>query len=102
MLLSPYVLLKTPNPTGENSSLPCGSHGPERRPLIAQSSDAVTLFAVGRVFRTEAVMPLASSLGIVVELTDSVSFRPNYELAVSVAVLSPGGSCRRLVMMTWK
>jgi hypothetical protein len=60
------------------------SHGPELKLPIAQSSDAVKLFAVGWVFVTEAVIPMASWLGIVVELTDNVSFRPNNEFAVSV------------------
>jgi len=47
------------------------------------------LFAVRRTFRTDAVMPIASWLGIVVELTDSVSFRPNDELTVSTEELGP-------------
>jgi len=41
------------------------------------------LFAVDREFRTEAAMPIASSLGIVVELTDKRSSRPRVELLVS-------------------
>ena len=60
------------------------SLGPELKPSIAHPSDAVRLFVVDRVFTTEAVMPMASWLGIVVELTDNASFRPNDELAGSV------------------
>jgi hypothetical protein len=41
------------------------------------------------VFMTEAVMPMRSWLGIVVELTDNVSFRPNDELAVSAVDSGP-------------
>ena len=51
-------------------------HGPEDSPGIAQSAAAVRLLAVGRVFSTDAVMLMASWLGIVVELTEMRSFRP--------------------------
>ena len=78
-------------PTGENSLLVLlpGSQDPEDRPSIAQALDAVRLFAVGRVFRIEALMPMASWLGIVVELTDSMSFRPSDELAFSADNVDP-------------
>jgi len=78
-------------PTGENSLLVLlpRSHGPALKPPIAQLLDAVRLFTVGRVFRTEVVMSMASWLGIVVELTDNVSSRPKDDELV-IALADPG------------
>ena len=42
------------------------------------------MFTVGRVFSIEAFTLIASWLGIVVELTESTSLRPNDELTVTV------------------
>jgi hypothetical protein len=65
------------------------AHGPAERPSIAHALDAVRLFAVGRVFRSETVMPMTSWLGIVVAFIDSTSFRPNDEFAVSTVDANP-------------
>jgi hypothetical protein len=47
------------------------------------------LFAVGRELRTDVAMPIASSLGIVVEFTDNRSSRPSVELLASRVWLRP-------------
>jgi hypothetical protein len=47
------------------------------------------LFAVDRELRTEVAMPIASSLGIVVEFTDNRSSRPSVELLASKVWLRP-------------
>lgn len=82
---------KKTNATGQASLFVMG-HACSNRPCNRQSLDADRLFSSASVLNVEADTLIASSLGITVELTDSVSSSPLVEFVVS-AVAGEGTNC---------